>query len=660
MKKWIPLILVVVMAVWALSGLRQPPETGFDVRAFGKLPVLMNGRFQPFDSVARNSLLQIRTKQTVPAEANGRTETLSAMDWLLEVMMKPESADDRKVFRIDNNEVTELLKVPDGQKYYSFNQLRPQADEIEKQATRIEPIDASKRTVFESQLMKLYEMMNLYQRLEVSLKPPGSDDFAAELDAYQKSIAPGIAAVNARDAAQKFDQDAFNNLLGFMGGYNTVASFALPLTIPPVDPGRPRDDWQNIGTNLMQTARTGEFNPATRFYAGMVTAYRSGQPDEFNRLVGAYHAWLADRFAPQVKKADQEFFFNALQPFYNATVIYVLALVLACIYLLVASEWIRKSAFYLVVLAVVIHTFGLLFRMYLEGRPPVTNLYSSAIFIGWACVLLGLVLEKIYPIGIGILVASFVGFVTQIIALHLALSGDTMEMMRAVLDTNLWLATHVVTVTLGYASTFLAGFLAIVYILLGLFTKRLTQPLDTRAAVGLTAVTAMAAPVLAAPAIGLAVGKGLSSEIGKMEIGKVMAKMVYGIICFATLFSFVGTVLGGIWADQSWGRFWGWDPKENGALLIVLWNATILHARWGGLVRERGLMNLAVFGNIVTSWSWFGVNMLGIGLHSYGFTDAAFKWLMLFIGSQISLILLGLVPLNMWRSFQAAKSAGTV
>jgi hypothetical protein len=99
--------------------------------------------------------------------------------------------------------------------------------------------------------------------------------------------------------------------------------------------------------------------------------------------------------------------------------------------------------------------------------------------------------------------------------------------------------------------------------------------------------------------------------------------------------AFVGTVLGGIWADQSWGRFWGWDPKENGALLIVLWNATILHARWGGLVRERGLMNLAIIGNIVTSFSWFGVNMLGIGLHSYGFMDAAFKWLMLFIGSQV-------------------------
>jgi hypothetical protein len=103
----------------------------------------------------------------------------------------------------------------------------------------------------------------------------------------------------------------------------------------------------------------------------------------------------------------------------------------------------------------------------------------------------------------------------------------------------------------------------------------------------------------------------------------------------STLFSFTGTVLGGIWADQSWGRFWGWDPKENGALLIVLWNALILHARWGGLVRERGLMNLAVFGNIMTSFSWFGVNMLGVGLHSYGWMAGAFFWLAGFIASQL-------------------------
>jgi ABC-type transport system involved in cytochrome c biogenesis permease subunit len=628
MKKWIPLILVVVMAGWALSGLRQPPETGFHARDFGKLPVLMNGRFQPFDSVARNSLLQIRTKQTVPVEENGKTRTLTAMDWLLEVMMNPEVADDRKVFRIDNNEVTELLKLPDNQKYYSFNQLRPQMDEIEKQVSRIEAIDSSKRTVFESQLMKLDEVMNLYQRLEISLKPPGSDDFAAELDAYQKSIPSGIAAVNAREAGQKFDQDAFNTLLGFMGNYNTVASFALPLTIPPANVNLSRDDWQNIGTNLMQTARSGELNPAVKFYAEMVTAYRSDQPADFNQAVAGYRFWLVGRFTPQLRKADREFFFSTLEPFYKATVIYVLALVLALFSwfggggatdkapTFNVSDLLRRSAFYLIMLAWIIHTFGLVFRMYLEGRPPVTNLYSSAIFIGWGAVILGMVLEKIYRDGIGCVVAGSAGFVTLIIAHNLALSGDTMEMMRAVLDTNFWLATHVVAVTLGYASTFVAGFLAIIYILRGVFTTTLTA-----------------------------------------ETAKSLARMVYGIVCFATLFSFVGTVLGGIWADQSWGRFWGWDPKENGALLIVLWNATILHARWGGLVRERGLMNLAIIGNIVTSFSWFGVNMLGIGLHSYGFMDAAFKWLMLFIGSQAAIILLGLLPQKLWRSFQPRTTA---
>ena len=160
---------------------------------------------------------------------------------------------------------------------------------------------------------------------------------------------------------------------------------------------------------------------------------------------------------------------------------------------------------------------------------------------------------------------------------------------------------------------FLAGMLAIIYVIRGVFTRSLTK-----------------------------------------QTAESLARMTYGVVCFATLFSFVGTVLGGIWADQSWGRFWGWDPKENGALLIVLWNAIILHARWGGIVRDRGVMLLAVFGNIVTSFSWFGVNMLGIGLHSYGFMDAAFRWLMLFVLFFAAVIGVGLLPLSSWKSFQPA------
>jgi len=242
--------------------------------------------------------------------------------------------------------------------------------------------------------------------------------------------------------------------------------------------------------------------------------------------------------------------------------------------------------------------------MWLEGRPPVTNLYSAAVFVGWGAVILGLILERIYRDGIGNVVASSVGFVTLLVAGGLSLSGDTMEMLQAVLDTNFWLATHVVIITIGYAATFVAGFLAIVYVARELVANRVPF-----------------------------------SKTNRLSL----TKMIYGIVCFATLFSFVGTVLGGIWADQSWGRFWGWDPKENGALMIVIWNAAILHARWGGIIRERGLVTMAIFGNAVTAWSFFGTNMLGIGLHSYGFMDKAFAWLMVFVSAQVVIMTGGMM-----------------
>jgi hypothetical protein len=134
------------------------------------------------------------------------------------------------------------------------------------------------------------------------------------------------------------------------------------------------------------------------------------------------------------------------------------------------------------------------------------------------------------------------------------------------------------------------------------------------------------------------------------RLGQDLTRMIYGTLCFSLFFSFVGTVLGGLWADDSWGRFWGWDPKENGALIIVMWNALILHARWGGLVRDRGFAVLAVGGNICTAWSWFGTNELGVGLHSYGFTEGVLLTLGAFCLSQLAIIAIGLLPLSTWRS----------
>jgi ABC-type transport system involved in cytochrome c biogenesis permease subunit len=226
-------------------------------------------------------------------------------------------------------------------------------------------------------------------------------------------------------------------------------------------------------------------------------------------------------------------------------------------------------------------------------------LYSSAVFIGWAAVLFGLLFEAIYRLGIGNLVAAVIGFPTLVIAHYLSFDngGDTLGVMQAVLDTNFWLATHVVCITLGYATTFIAGFLGLMTIL-----------------------------------------GGLLGSVFNEDQRRQLNRMTYGTLCFAIFFSFVGTILGGLWADDSWGRFWGWDPKENGALMIVIWNAIVLHARWGKMAGERGLASLAVLGNIVTAWSWFGVNQLNAGLHSYGWTKGLTFWLVLFVASQLAVV----------------------
>ena len=95
--------------------------------------------------------------------------------------------------------------------------------------------------------------------------------------------------------------------------------------------------------------------------------------------------------------------------------------------------------------------------------------------------------------------------------------------------------------------------------------------------------------------------------------------MAYGILCFGMVTALVGTVLGGIWANYSWGRFWGWDPKENGALMIVLWSLAILHARMGGYIKQIGFHLCSIFGGAIVTFSWFHTNLLGVGLHTYGF-----------------------------------------
>jgi ABC-type transport system involved in cytochrome c biogenesis permease subunit len=592
----LPFLCVLVLGTGAWRGLKKPP--GQDLRDFGSLPVVSNGRVQPIDSLARNALLSIHGKQQVPGKDAPATPTA----WLAELAFQPEAADRRAIFPVLHDEALGLLGLTvDEEKYYSFERLVPRLGKMSEEASRIAAKEPQTWSAYEKAIMKLWQDIERYQQLKFAFGHPATKQLEFDLNQLVAGAKSAVEETAKRARGEDHDPlliEAAEARLRVLRDWSTQTRV---LTEPP-SPGTDHGVWRSLADSALAASSEGHLHPSTMAYARLGAAFRDGDTATFNATVGDLRNSLQQERPGDLRKSRVEWIFNQLAPFTSCMPVYIASFVCAFLSWLWPQGGLRTTAFRVLLLGFAIHTVGLIVRMLLEGRPPVTNLYSSAIFIGWGAIVLSILLELFYKNAIGTAVAALTGFATLLIAHHLSLGGDTLEMMRAVLDSNFWLATHVIVITLGYSATFLAGAIAILFLL-----RHATGGVPKAAAVS-------------------------------------MRGMVYGTLCFATLASFVGTVLGGIWADQSWGRFWGWDPKENGALLIVLWNALILHARWGGMIREKGMMVMAVFGNIVTSWSWFGTNMLGIGLHSYGFTDRAFLWLSAFVASQLLVMALAMIP----------------
>ncbi len=582
------------------------------LKQFAEIPVLELGRYKPWDSVARNSLLVMYERQEFRTE-DGKW---SAMEWLAEVLFDAQQADQRQIFRVMHPDVRVLLgNTLEDQKFFSFNEVLKHMPKLAEQADQASQLEAQLRNPYQRAVVSLSRNVTLYQSLKHTLNPPGSANLRQEIEHFKLWSGEPLVAFQAHQMGGEYDDVALQQFFRTASVYKRLSELTKCNPVPAVD-ATEKDDWMSIWDVLVKAAPMGEVPEAVHLYADLADQYQNKDWQAFAATSQKLNRVLAVYKPNEVSTASLETSFNRSELFYRTSILYVL------IFLIVMVSWIKwtgplcRVAFWLVALALVLHTSGLIIRMIIQDRPPVTNLYSSALFVGWGGAVLGLVMERLFKNGIGAATAAVVGCMSLIVAHNLAGDGDTMAMLQAVLDTNFWLATHVVVITFGYSATFFAGILAVLYIFLGFFTKLLTE-----------------------------------------ERGKSLESMVYGIICFALLFSFVGTVLGGIWADQSWGRFWGWDPKENGALLIVIWNAIILHARWGKLIGPQGIMIAAVFGNIVTAWSWFGTNMLGVGLHSYGFMDQAFFWLVAFAFFMLMIMAIGAIPTRLWDSFVTRKKA---
>ncbi|MEM7395271.1 MAG: cytochrome C biogenesis protein, partial [Verrucomicrobiota bacterium] len=462
------------------GGFRAPKQTGYvrdlDLKSFGQLPVVAEGRIKPIDSYARNALLIIRGKQKCyDADEN----KVSAVQWLMDTAMRPKVADAYKVFRIDHDEILgKMGKRQEKEKFFSFVEVEPVIDEVMEEAGKYSQLEAQLRSPYQRAVVRLASSLNLYQRIRFSLPVDSSAaGLTEEYDDFEKVMVPGREALAKFEAKEPYDETALQRFLGYAQHYRNLAQAPTTLIVPPVEPGEDTTgDWLTTGKSLENSLRSGSVDPVLRGYAKVIDAYKAAgdKPAAFNDAVLGLGVELKKRLTDKTKtRMAYERFFNQWEPFYRSSLVYVIVFLVAAFSWLVWPERLGRLAFWLMAFALAIHVFGLISRMYLQGRPPVTNLYSSAVFIGLISVMLCLLLEKITKLGVASAVGAAIGFSTLVIAHHLSKSGDTLEMMRAVLDTNFWLATHVVTVTIGYAATFLAGFLAIVYILRGFLTPGL-------------------------------------------------------------------------------------------------------------------------------------------------------------------------------------------
>lgn len=307
-----------------------------------------------------------------------------------------------------------------------------------------------------------------------------------------------------------------------------------------------------------------------------------------------------------------EVHYNDFHPFRWAYIFYFLAaLVLLIVWALSKESW-MKVAWVMLTIGFILHTYGFGLRMYIMGRAPVTNMYETVVWVSWGVLLFAAILEIIYKFRIVLLAGSLAALFSLVIAdFAPAVLDPTLQPLEPVLRSNYWLTIHVMTITISYAAFFLAfclGDMGLYYFIRG-------------------------------------------EEKNKEKI-RTIVLAIYRSIQIGVAFLAPGIILGGIWADYSWGRFWGWDPKETWALIALLGYLTVLHARYAGMLKQFGMVAASIVAFSLVVMAWYGVNfVLGAGLHSYGFGAGGVEY----VSSFIAIHLLAVLYVGIVRSGEKKK-----
>lgn len=573
-----------------------------NINIFSSLPVQHEGRIKPIDTFARQTLDLLAGRQSLPG--------MEAPAWLAEALFDPGLSMERPVFRILDS--AQLGLPPRKGRLYSFTELAPALQDKANLIAALLQKDEKTWDKRQAELVRLHEAVLVYTQIVRSfsyylpLSLPVPDMLAKEwniatdknftledFSRYQSRLDKRLADIVRKRGG---DPARYNE------GEQQVAAFAFQ--IGALRAGGENNVFFRIIPGAWETAQGAWFSPWA------VTQNGQGSPQAASYLrgwEGMAHAFIAqdakgwrhanesvyamsESYASR-EKLSMERIYTGLHPLSAALAFYVAAFAALIAASVLRGPFWRTLSIISVAIGMLLHTAAIVLRVAILERPPVGTLYESIIFVALICAAGGMAVEARRRDATG-LTASIVCAGLLLFTAFAFSTPDTMQVLTAVLNTNFWLATHVLCITIGYGVCILTSILAHLWLF--------------RRAAGRDA-TALTAPV------------------------KTLA------LC-ALLLTAVGTILGGIWADQSWGRFWGWDPKENGALLIVLWLIWTLHGQLSAHLKTMQAMAAHAGLSIIVALAWFGVNLLNTGLHSYGFITGVAAGLGAFVTFEGTLI----------------------
>jgi len=532
------------------------------------LPVQDGGRIKPYDSFARETLELIYGKQSYKRNAeDSRKEPAYLI--VMSFILAPESWVQMPLFEVNHLDVKTRLGLPADGKHFKGDEIFKKeefANLMQELSDKRE--SKEKLTPYFQALQRLENQLMVFRELTsgrlLRVTPAGN------LEA--QTSAENTADTSKTETTQALKMGPMGMITGSEDGDKWLSLAELPADLQPY--------FVEISQKFAQ--RLGEVASNYENKKNETTAAVA-----FDDAVLKFQKAVGEKYPDQYvhsQKTSQEVAFNDIHPFRWAYIFYLLAAVV------LLFVWIRSMdkgmtiVWSLVAIGFLIHTAGFGFRVYLSGRAPVTNMYETVVWMSWGAILFAMILEKLYKFKLLLLAGCLVGIVGMVIADSApAVLDPSIQPLEAVLRSNYWLTVHVMTITISYSAFALAwglGNLGLIYYALSSNSN----------------------------------AQKYADPIKKIATG------VYRAMQIGVAFLAPGIILGGIWADYSWGRFWGWDPKETWALIALLGYIIVLHARIVNWLQNFGMIVSGVLTFSLVVMAWYGVNfVLGAGLHSYGF-----------------------------------------